>query len=207
MGSGRVKVRVYGSATADAEPSRFRGEIEAAVAGRAWMPRLPLLLICVYLFWRCANDPLYSGLIGGLNLGIHELGHYLWGPFGEYASVLGGSFTQCLAPVLAMVMFYRQRDIFAIAFAFCWLGTNFYGVATYAEDAVVQQLNLVSPGSGDPMHDWGYILTRWGMLSKAAAFGDLFRTVGALSFVVGITGGAWVLRLMHKSTRTEAAAA
>lgn len=203
--SGRVKVRVYGSG-ARSEPSALRSAIEASVRGGAWLPRLPLLLYCAYLFWRHANDPFYFGLISGLNLGIHELGHYVWAIFGEFASILGGSLTQCLAPVIAMLMFLRQRDIFAIAFALCWLGSNFYGVATYAEDALVQQLDLVSPGSADPMHDWGYILMRWGMLSKAGLFGDLFRAAGALSFLAGLAGGAWVLWLMQKSGKETSVA-
>jgi len=199
----RAKVRVYGSARA--EPSPLVRAIADSVAGRAWIPRLPLLLYCIYLFWRCALDPFYFGLVGGLNLGIHELGHYVWAAFGEFAAILGGSLTQCLVPVIAMAMFLRQRDTFAIAFALCWLGTNFYNVGTYAADAIVQQLDLVSPTSGDPIHDWEYILTRLGMLNRAALFGNMFRAAGALSFLVGIGGGAWLLRLMQKSARSRAA--
>ena len=32
-------------------------------------------------------------------------------------------------------MFWKQRDLFAIAVAFAWLGTNLFEVATYAADA------------------------------------------------------------------------
>jgi hypothetical protein len=139
------------------------------------------------------RNPFYTSLVGGLNLGIHELGHFLWAPLGEYGSVLGGSLTQCLVPIVVMVLFYRQRDYFAIAIAFCWLATNLFSVATYAADGLTQQLELVSPVGEDPIHDWGYLLGRWQMLSKAREIGGAIRKLAILTMVVGLVGGAWVL--------------
>jgi len=194
----RAAVRVYGSG--GTEPPPLLRAVEQSVAGHAWLPRVPLLLYCVYLFWRSTSDPFYFGLIGGLNLGIHEFGHYLWAFLGEFASVLGGSLTQCLVPVIAMLMFLRQRDTFAIAFAFCWLGNSLCNVGTYAADALVQQLDLVSPTSGDPIHDWNYILTRWGLLNRAEFVGGLFRFAGFASFTIGVAGGAWLLWLMRRAS-------
>ena len=135
----------------------------------------------VYFFWVFRNhlqNPFYSSLVGGLNLGIHELGHFLWSPLGEFWGVLGGSLTQCLVPVVVMVLFYRQRDYFAIAIGLCWLATNLFSVATYAADGLTQQLELVSPVGDDPIHDWGYLLGRWKKLSKAREIGGAIRSAG-----------------------------
>ncbi|MEX2281149.1 MAG: hypothetical protein WEE89_01550 [Gemmatimonadota bacterium] len=99
-------------------------------------------------------------------------------------------------------LFYRQRDFFAIAIAACWLSTNFFGVATYAADALTQQLPLVSPGGADPEHDWGYLLTRWNKLSKARQFGQAFRAVASFSMLAGLAGGGWLLWRMRRLART-----
>jgi hypothetical protein len=179
----------------------FTARIDEWAAGRSWAARVPLLIYFAWVFQHHLQNPFYVSLLGGLNLGIHELGHFLWNPLGETWMMLGGSLTQCLLPVIAMVMFYRQRDYFAIAIAFCWLSTNLFSVATYAADAVTQQLTLVSPVGDDPMHDWGYLLGRWGKLSKAAAIGGTIRQTAVVAMVMGLAAGAWVLWRMRAAPR------
>ena len=56
----------------------------------------------------------------------------------------------------------QQRDVFAVAFAWGWLATNLFEVATYAGDAVAMSLPLVTPGGGHAIHDWNYVLGAWG---------------------------------------------
>jgi hypothetical protein len=160
--------------------------------------RLPLLVYFTLVFRNHLANPFYFPFIGGLNLGIHELGHYLWAPAGEFWAVLGGSLTQCLVPIVMAYLFHRQRDYFAIAIALCWLSTNLFSVATYAADALTQQLPLVSPGSDDPDHDWSYLLTRWNRLSHARDFGNVFRATASLTMVAGLAFGAWILWRMRK---------
>ena len=173
-------------------------QLDESLRGRNWAIRLPLLIYFALVFRKHLENPFYSSLVGGLNLGIHELGHFLWAPFGELWAVLGGTLTQCLVPVLVAGLFYRQRDFFAIAIAACWLATNLFGVATYAADALTQQLPLVSPGGVDPEHDWGYLLTRWNKLSKAHEFGEAFRSAASISMVCGLVGGGWLLWRMRR---------
>jgi hypothetical protein len=174
-----------------------REQIDDAIRGKSWAVRLPLLLYFAWVFRNHLNHPFYTSLVGGLNLGIHELGHFLWAPLGEQASFLGGSLTQCLAPVAVAVMFYRQRDFFAITIACCWLATNLFNVATYAADALSQQLSLVSPVGGDPIHDWGYLLTRWQKLSKAQEIGAAIRSAAILAMLIGLGSGSWLLWRMR----------
>jgi hypothetical protein len=166
----------------------------------AWYLRAPLLLWFAWIFKQHLGDPFYSSLFGGLNLGIHELGHFLFMPFGEMMSVAGGSLLQCVVPLIAAWMFYRQRDYFAVAIAFCWLSTNLFSVATYAADARTQQLPLVSPGDGEPVHDWHFMLGAMGWFRYDRLFGRGLRLLAMIAMLGGLGGGALVLRKMMRPT-------
>ena len=167
-------------------------------AGKHWQLRAVLLVICAWIFYRHLQDPLYGGIVKGLNLAIHEMGHVVFGFFGiDFLGVAGGTILQLLAPLAAFWMFYRQRDYFAFAIAFCWLGTNFFDVAAYAADARAGDLPLVSLGGGDPDHDWFIMLAETNLLQKDHLIGGIFRTLGVLSFVLGLGFGLWVLQQMR----------
>jgi hypothetical protein len=172
--------------------------------GRAWYLRAPLLLWFAWIFKQHLADPFYSSLFGGLNLGIHELGHYLFAPFGELMAVAGGSLLQCVVPLIGAWMFYRQRDYFAVAIAFCWLSTNLYSVAAYAADARTQQLELVSPGGGEPIHDWHYLLGALGWFRHDRIIGRGLSLLAIMAMVCGLGGGVYVLRkMLRHSLKTE----
>ena len=102
-------------------------------------------------------------------------------------------------------MFSRQRDYYAIAIAFCWLGTNLFDVATYAGDARARQLPLVSVGGGDPEHDWFIMLLDMNLLNYDTVVGGLFRFAGVLSFVVGLGFGATLLQQMRVNPKPSTA--
>ena len=108
--------------------------------GRNWIVRAPLLAYLVYVLVRHVSDPLYSSILGGLNLGIHELGHMVFSFLGQTMMIAGGTIMQLAIPVFAVFNFYRQRDYFAIAVSFGWLSTNFFNIATYIADARRQEL-------------------------------------------------------------------
>jgi hypothetical protein len=185
---------------------RLRDDAVAWAAGRSWVVRLPFLAWFAYILVRHWGDPMYQSLFKGLNLGIHELGHPLFSFLGPFMTAAGGTLLQCLAPVLSVGMFVRQRDYFAIAVCFAWLSTNFFDVATYAGDARAMQLPLVSPGGGggyiEDMHDWHNMLGRMGMLSWDGTIAFLFRAAGSVSMLAALAGGAWLCWRMFK-TRDE----
>jgi hypothetical protein len=173
---------------------------------RSWEVRVPIVL---YLAWILVNhwgNIEYQSLLGGLNLGIHEWGHVLFRPLGEFMTIAGGTILQCLAPLLTMIMFYKQRDFFAIAFCFGWLSTNFFGCATYANDARGQlNLILVSPwGQGfgaDGIGDWSRMLRKLGMLEWDTTIAFGFRTAANLSMLTFFVLGGWLMWQMYKSRR------
>lgn len=171
--------------------------------GRRWWLRLPLTLFFAYIFVRHLASPDYQSLFKGLNLGIHELGHFLFGLLGEFMSVAGGTLLQCLVPIGSVFMFLKQRDYYAITVSFGWLATNLFGVATYAGDARTMELPLVSPGVGDIVHDWNYLLGKLGLLSADQTIAFLFRAGAVASMAVCLTGGAWVLWRMYRPVEPE----
>jgi len=172
-------------------------DVRTSSPGKLWQPRALLLLACAWVFWRHLSDPLYGGIVKGLNLGIHELGHVVFAFLGDFLSIAGGTVLQVTLPLVAFWMFYRQRDYFAIAIAFCWLATNFFDIAAYAADARAQELPLVSIGGGEPEHDWFFLLAEMNLLNYDTVIGGLFRMLGMLSFAAGLTFGGWVIRQMR----------
>lgn len=167
--------------------------------GRSWALRAPLLLWFGWILLRHWGDPSYQSLFKPLNLGLHELGHLLLSPFGEFATLAGGSLVQCAAPLVAVVMFRFQGDFFAIAVSFGWLSTNLFDVATYVGDARSKALQLVTPFGGHPIHDWNYLLSRLGLLEWDGTFAFLLRGAATFTMLFGLTAGAWLLWRMFRA--------
>jgi hypothetical protein len=166
---------------------------------RSGIPRILLLLwmgaILVYLW----QDPPQRGLFdwpnlfSGINLGIHELGHILFAPLGMFFGILGGSLVQCLAPIAGIVSLRRQSDYFGLAICGGWLSTNLFGVGTYMADAQAQQLPLVSPFSGHPIHDWNYLFASLGWLEACQGIGFLTKILATLVMGLSIGLGSWLV--------------
>ena len=169
--------------------------------GKNYLVRLPFLIWFAYIFIRHLGNPMYSSILGPLNLGIHELGHFVLSPFGFFIGVTGGTLFQLAAPVAGMVNFYIQRDYFAIMLCFGWLSTNFFDVARYAADARSMSLPLVSPfGMGDVVHDWNYMLGRLGILWLDGALGLIFRSCAFVSMSVCLLSCSWLLYEMYMAS-------
>jgi hypothetical protein len=172
----------------------FLAEAKEWARGRQWMPRAFLLFVCAWIFYHHLQDPTYGGIVKGLNLAIHEIGHVLFGFIGEFIGIAGGTILQLAAPLIAAWLFYRQRDFFAIAIALCWLGTSFFDVAVYAADARAGDLPLVGLGGGDPEHDWFIMLAETDLLYHDQTIGSIFRGLGIICFVAGLVFGGWLLQ-------------
>lgn len=165
---------------------------------RLWYVRLPFLLWFVYILVNHLADPVYSSLFGAINLGVHELGHFVFMPFGEFLHAAGGTILQCAAPVIVMAGFYRIRDYFAISVCFGWLSTNFFSVATYVADARARILPLVTPGGVEAKHDWFYLLGRLGLLNQDLTIAFLIRIAAVVSMFVCLAGGVYMICRMIK---------
>lgn len=185
--------------------NRLEAAIRGWAAGRRWWVRAPLLAWLASILVRYWDDPAHTTIFHGIDLAFHEVGHILWSPLGEFMGMAGGTLTQVLIPVAAGAVLYRQRDWFGVAFAVAWVGINCFEVATYAGDALARRLPLVSPGGGEPIHDWTYMLGELGILQHTALVAAGWQWAGRLLMAAGITFGAWVLWLMARAPSSPVA--
>jgi hypothetical protein len=134
---------------------------------------------------RLLMNPEGGSLIDNIDLPIHETGHLVFRPFGEFMQFLGGTLFQIIMPASFVVYFARRRDHHAASVALWWVGQNLWNVSVYVRDARAQELPLV--GGGD--HDWAYLLGRLGWLQRDQVIAHDVWFVGAVIYVVAIGGG------------------
>lgn len=149
----------------------------------------------------------FANIFSLIDFGIHELGHVIFRPFGEFMTILGGSLFQCLFPLLWMAGSLQKRWYFSAAMAWCWVGINLFDVATYAADARVRLLPLAAgPGSigmdgdeaYDRAHDWYQILSRMGHLDADLLVAQGLRTAAVVCFIIGFILGSLLIWQMIK---------
>jgi hypothetical protein len=171
--------------------------------GKLWIIRAPVSIFCIYIAIKHFNDPMYTSIFGGLNLGIHEMGHFLFFWTTQFWYVAGGTILQLFIPILTIFLFMKQPDYFGVSFAGVWLGTNLYYVAMYLGDARSQILPLVSIGGGESKHDWTYLLTETKLILSDKIIASEIRFVAFLVIWVSIVFGVWLLYQMSKSKRID----
>jgi len=164
--------------------------------GRMWQARLPLVLVSAWYAVGWFGDTDRHTWFFGLNLGIHEAGHLLTGGFPTIVCAAAGSIFQCLAPLLAGVLFIRQRDFAALGFCLTWLASNLFYVALYVADASDMALPLLSVGGGEVYHDWNTILEQLGLLGREGFFSSCLRLMAFACALGGVLWTAWVMRVM-----------
>lgn len=167
--------------------------------GKNWLVRLPAAVWFVYVLARHLSDPLYSSILGPLNLGIHELGHVIFSFAGEAMSVAGGTVFQLFVPVFAVYNFLKQSEYFGAALSFGWLSTNLFSIAAYIADARALSLPLVTPFGGDSVvHDWEYMLDRMGLLPYDQIIAGSVRVLAVASMLVCLAACGWLFLQMAR---------
>jgi len=156
----------------------------AAVAGRG----LGLVILLV-LTWQVLaqglslKDGAVLAFIHGIDLVFHEAGHVIFGFFGAFLAVLGGSLMQVLIPVIATAAFVRTRQWASAAVTLFWTGQALTDVAIYAADGRARALPLLAEGL---IHGWNYILGRLGLLQSAESIGRDIFALGALTMIASL---------------------
>lgn len=138
------------------------------------------------LFWYFMYSALNSQdwhFIDGVDLIIHEAGHWVFIFFGQFVSILGGSLIQILIPLVFVLYFFFRRDFFSASILLMWLGYNFVNISVYMADAVRMQLPLL--GGDFVIHDWNYIFNALGLLEYSGAIADLVRIIGIFVIITG----------------------
>jgi hypothetical protein len=168
--------------------------------GRNWVVRLPILVGFLYLFIKYLKEPMYFSMLDWLNLGIHELGHVMLMPFGQFVSIMGGTLFQIAAPIFSVFNFYCQDDYFAIALSFGWLSTSLFNSARYIADARALELPLASLfGSENTIHDWNYMLFRMHLLQHDILISNIVRFIASVSMLICLITGIWLLYVMVRN--------
>ena len=139
------------------------------------------VLLSIYFLW-IAWDPMQGSFLDNVDLPIHETGHLLLRPFGEFLMVGGGSLFQVVLPAVFVGYFLWRRQFYSAAIVGLWVGQSILNVWVYAADAVKMQLVLTSgfTGTEGSFHDWNYLLERTGLLNSTNKVAGLIRIFGTL---------------------------
>ena len=128
-------------------------------------------------------------------LPIHEAGHVLFIPFGNFMNILGGSLFQLLRPFgTGIAFFWINKDNFGAAIGMWWAGASLLDLAPYIYDARHPQLILLGGHTGDDgPHDWIYLLRVMGQLQNAQEWGAFVHLLGGILMFVTLSWAIIVL--------------
>jgi len=143
-------------------------------------PKLILAgVLTIYFLW-IAYDPIAGSFIDMVDLPIHETGHFVFAPFGEFMGFAGGSIFQILMPAAFVGYFIWKQSYFSAAIVMFWVGQSILNVFVYAQDAVTMLLPLVGGG----IHDWNWMLERLGWLGYTKSIAGMIRLIGTFTIFI-----------------------
>src|SRR5712664_28090 len=186
-----------------ARKRRTRSAMSADVVGRL----VGLLVLGVLTVLVLANGiAMPSGALLNflhlIDLVFHEAGHVIFGFFGRFIAVLGGSLNQVLIPAICTGVFLARRQYGSAAVTLFWTGQNLADVAVYVADGRAMALPLLADGL---IHDWNFILGRLGLLYAAESLGRLTFGLGALVMLAALALVGWDAwtRVLSSETRSS----
>jgi hypothetical protein len=151
--------------------------VSGAVVGRA-AGLLALLILGILVLAR-GLTPSSGGVLAFVHLVdlvFHEAGHVIFGIFGRFLGILGGSLNQVLIPAICTGYFVWHRQPAAAAVMLFWVGESVTDVAIYVADGRDMALPLLAEGL---IHDWNWILSELSLRNQA-------RPLGVGVFVLGV---------------------
>ncbi len=198
--------------TLDEEPIEIKGRIEFLLAPREQMDSVScygrmaaLVLLAVWSWFLFGYDyrtaEINASFLHNIVLPIHEAGHVLFMPFGEFLTILGGSFLQLALPFgIGIAFILKNRDNFGAAVCLWWTGASVVDLSPYIYDSLYPQMMLLGGHTGeDGPHDWIYLLDTFGQLQHAQGWGTFAHVLGGLIMLAGVIWGALVLKAQRRS--------
>ena len=175
---------------------------------------LTLALIPIGRTWFATWDESAGvGLIRGINLAIHEFGHFLFQPFGfaffgETGVILGGSLLQVAFPLIFTGYFLFSRkhgDLHAASVCFWWAAVNVAEVAIYANDARARELMLISGGTGQEVdgHDFYNLFSMWGVLDRDTVYAARLRGLAGFMIFASTLVGVFAALFPRAQSRAQ----
>ncbi len=148
-------------------------------------PKLIFAVLLSSYFLSIAYAPLNDSFLDIVDLPIHETGHLLFRPFGEFMMIAGGSLFQVIIPAVFVGYFVWYEKYYSAAIVLLWVGQSVLNVFVYAADAIVMQIVLTSglTGSEGGFHDWNYLLSETGLINSTKTVAGLIRFLGTLTII------------------------
>ena len=176
-----------------------------------WAGRILAYLIILIWGWifiakPMASDYFAQSFLHGVNLVFHEAGHVIFGFFGHFLGVFGGSLGQILMPLICRGTFLFYRDPFAASVTLWWTGQSFMDIAPYINDARALQLPLLGGniGSDNPdFHDWHHILRDLGWLKYDHTLAVLSNHVGIVLMIVSFVWAGYLLYRQYQAIHLD----
>lgn len=166
---------------------------------------IALLLLAAWSWFLFGYDyrvgEIGASFMHNILLPIHEAGHVLFRPFGEFMMILGGSLFQLLLPFgIGVAFILKYRDNFGAAIGLWWASVSLVDLSPYIYDALHPQLTLLGGGTGanDGPHDWIYLLITLGQIDNAQRWGAFAHLCGGLLMLAALVWGAAVLWRQRK---------
>ncbi|MEJ7848093.1 MAG: hypothetical protein WKF92_08405 [Pyrinomonadaceae bacterium] len=91
------------------------------------------ILLIIYFLW-IASDPMQGSFLDLVDLPIHETGHLLFRPFGEFMMIAGGSLFQIIFPAVFVGYFVWHEKYYSAAIVLFWVGQRILNVWVYASE-------------------------------------------------------------------------
>jgi len=145
--------------------------------------------------WEMASSMIHSPMVP-----IHEFGHILFMPFGEFMHLLGGSLFQAGLPLIfGGVFLIKNRDPFAAAVMLWWSAVAVMDIAPYMYDAQVPQHVLLTGRTGDTgAHDFIDVLGDLGLLHRAQTVGYVTHRFGIVMLIASFAWAAAMVWMQYK---------
>jgi hypothetical protein len=136
---------------------------------------------------------------------IHEFGHLLFRPFGEFMTLLGGSLFQIGLPLIfGGIFLVKNRDPFAASVMLWWSAVAVMDVAPYIYDAWAPQHILLTGRTGDTgSHDFIDTLGDLGLLHKAQPIGRGVHAFGVIAMVAALAWGTYIVWQQYRTSKSS----
>ncbi|HAE36383.1 MAG: hypothetical protein UR85_C0001G0022 [Candidatus Nomurabacteria bacterium GW2011_GWF2_35_66] len=149
----------------------------------SWSKVVLVAIVAVYMFYYITSLSDWH-FVDNVNLIFHEAGHVVFGFFGEFIKILGGTLMQIIIPSVFSLYFYRKEDYFSASLLLFWLSQNFFNISVYAGDAIKMELPLL--GGDSVYHDWNYILSSLNILRFTDQVASFMYIIGWIILIFAI---------------------
>lgn len=154
------------------------------------------LVACKFGMWsgEIATPSWPVFIFAGLNLWMHEGGHFFFSWGSPLLHSLGGTTLELGVPAGLGVYAFLKGYPRALGLCLLWCAFNLFGVATYMGDAALRRLPLLG-GEGPESHDWWNIFSILGVLPHHESIGVATAGLGCGAAVLGVVAYLFGRRL------------